>query len=144
MNAIKDFATSFTSLNLHAINFLLWKKILSLTIFKIINVNRPRTFSFWFHLWGHQDSPLREGLGLWWLTPQGQNFENPTFVGYYHQKIQSRCPNPDRRPYIGKGISNSFKTNFNKNIAWGAHFQFHMTYFKYFIKTILKRTNKTQ
>ena len=44
MNAIKEFAISFSSLTLHAVNLLLWKKILSLTLFKIITVSRSSIF----------------------------------------------------------------------------------------------------
>ena len=42
LNAIKQFATSF-SLTLHAANLLLWKKILSFTLFKVLTVSRPST-----------------------------------------------------------------------------------------------------
>ena len=41
LNAIKEFATSISSLTLHTVNLLLWKKILSLTLFKINTVSRP-------------------------------------------------------------------------------------------------------
>ena len=43
LNAITEFTTSFPSLTLHADYLLLWKKIHSLTVFKIITVSRPRT-----------------------------------------------------------------------------------------------------
>ena len=43
MSAIKLFSTSFSSLMLYAANFLLWKKIISITLFKIITVSRSST-----------------------------------------------------------------------------------------------------
>ena len=57
---IKGFATSFPSLTLHAVNLLLWRKILSLTLLKIIAVIRPSTLLRVFFM-GAQDLQLRQG-----------------------------------------------------------------------------------
>ena len=43
MNAIEEFATSFLSLKLHAVNILIWKKIPSLALFKIITASKSST-----------------------------------------------------------------------------------------------------
>ena len=56
MKIIKS--NSFPSLTWHAINLLVWKKILSHTLFKIITVSRPNTLLgiFFTKRWG-KDSP---------------------------------------------------------------------------------------
>ena len=56
------FVTSLSSLTLHTVNLLLWKKILSLTLFKIIAVSRTTTLIRIF-LKERSDIPLREGTG---------------------------------------------------------------------------------
>ena len=43
MNAITEFATCSWCLTVHAVNLLLWKKILSFPFFKIITESRPST-----------------------------------------------------------------------------------------------------
>ena len=43
LNIITESATSFSSLILHAVKLLLWKKIVSLTAFDIIALSRPNT-----------------------------------------------------------------------------------------------------
>ena len=43
LNVVKDFSFSFSSLTLHAVNLLLQKKIISLTLFKTITASRPST-----------------------------------------------------------------------------------------------------
>ena len=62
-NPIKEFATSFLSLVLHAVNLLIWKKILSLILFKIMTVYRLNTLLRVLLMGrsGCQDVPLREG-----------------------------------------------------------------------------------
>ena len=42
-NTIREFATSFPSLILHAVNLLVWKKTFLLTLVKIIAISRPNT-----------------------------------------------------------------------------------------------------
>ena len=84
MNAIKEFATSFV--NLHAVNLLIWKKILSLTLFKIITVNGSSTLLRVF-LMGRSGCPTKGGnLGglpasqkvwtfpLCWISPPLKNW----------------------------------------------------------------------
>ena len=51
------FLTSFSSLTLHAVNILLWKKILSLTLFTLSHQPTLSGFS----LWRDQHVPPREG-----------------------------------------------------------------------------------
>ena len=61
LNTIKDFASSFPSLTLHAVNLLLWRKIISLTLFKFITIIRPSTLLRVLYM-GDEDLQLREGL----------------------------------------------------------------------------------
>ena len=60
MNTVKEFATFIPSLILHAVNLLLWKKILSLTLFKIITASRPSTLLKVF-LMGKSGCPNNRG-----------------------------------------------------------------------------------
>ena len=60
MNTVKEFATFIPSLILHAVNMLLWKKILSLTLFKIITASRPSTLLKVF-LMGKSGCPNNRG-----------------------------------------------------------------------------------
>ena len=90
LNAIKEFANPFLSLNLHAVNILIWKKVLSLTLFKIITVSRSSTLLRVF-LMGVSGCPTKGGnLGVF---QQARKFELSNSVGYYpHQKIKFSCP----------------------------------------------------
>ena len=86
LNAIKEFATSFSSLTLHAVNLLLWKKILSLTLFKIVIESRPSTLLRVF-LMGRLGC-LTKGGNWWWVSLQTQKFELSASVGYHtHLKL---------------------------------------------------------
>ena len=110
LNAFKEFATSFSSLTLHAINLLLWKKILSHTLFKIITVSRPSTLLRVFLM---RKSGCHTNGGNWrgagsFCKPKSLKF--PSSVGYHpHEKIESLCLSSDHRLHIAKkGTSNSF------------------------------------
>ena len=59
LNNIKDFATSFPSVTLDTMKLLLWKKILSLTLFKIISVMRTSTLHIVFFTRGLRCSTKR-------------------------------------------------------------------------------------
>ena len=61
LNTIKEFVTSFQSLILNAADFLLWKKILSITLFKMITVSRPSTLVRFF-LMGRSWCTTKGGL----------------------------------------------------------------------------------
>ena len=88
LNAIKEFSTSFLSLILHTVNLLIRKKILSLTLSKIIAVSRSSTL-LRFSIMGRSECPTKEGyLGvglpasrkvwtfpLCWISPH-QNTES--------------------------------------------------------------------
>ena len=112
-NPIKEFATSFLSLVLHAVNLLIWKKILSLILFKIMTVYRLNTLLRVLLMGrsGCQDVPLREGkIFFFWrgVSVQAKKFELCPSVGYHPYENLSPM-SPDHRLHIGKkGISNSF------------------------------------
>ena len=76
MDAIEEFATSFLSLNLHAVNILIWKKIPSLTLFKIITVSRSSTLLRVFMI-GKLGCPTKGGK--LWAVPESQNVWNFPF-----------------------------------------------------------------
>ena len=102
MNAIKEFATSFSSLTLHAVNLLLWKKTLSITLFKTITISRSSILLRVF-LMGIPGCPAKGGnCGVSPWKPKNLNFP-----------LWSPPPKNwvlNHRPHIGKkGISNSFR-----------------------------------
>ena len=70
---------SIFNLTLHVVDFLLWNTILSLTLFKIIMVSRPK---FWTFLFVEYHS--------------------------LNQNKKPHCPSPDHRSHIGKKIFNNF------------------------------------
>ena len=89
MNGLEKFATSFLFLNLHAVIILIWKKILSLTLFKIITVSRSSTLLRVF-LMGRSGCPTKRGnLGglsgsqkVWtfsfcWVSPPPKKLSHP-------------------------------------------------------------------
>ena len=131
------FDTSFSSLILHAVNLLLWHKILLLTLFRIIAVKRPTTFVRVF-LMGRPECFTKGGK---WqgVSLQFQKFELSPFLGYCpQQKIEFPYPSPDHRPHIGKnGIYNSFSKSFTKNFACGNIFSYTiMTYLKSLMEVV--------
>ena len=79
LNTIKEFATFFSSLTLHAINLLLWKKILSLTIFKIITVNRS-SFLLRVFLLGRSGYPTNRGHCRWGSTCKSKSLNFPLLL----------------------------------------------------------------
>ena len=111
LNTIKDFATPFLSLTSHTINLLLWKKIVSLTLFKIITVITSSTLIRVFFVGGSGYETEGRGLGTA-LPTHSQNFEpSPPFLLYIFQpKIEcspfhpflhvSTHPSFDCRPLI--------------------------------------------
>ena len=114
MNTIKKLVISFSSLALHALNSLLWKKILSLTLFKIMSIRRPTTLNRVFltgtsgcltkggNLGGLPANPKDSTFAFCWISPPRKNCVP--------------CLSPDHKPYIGeKAISNSLYTNFTKS-----------------------------
>ena len=87
MNTSKDLVISFPSLSLHAVNLLLWKRIISVTLFKIITVIRSSTLLGVLFI-GDQDFQPRKGLGRA-LPTHAQNFEPPLSVGCHpHKKVE--------------------------------------------------------
>ena len=124
MNAIKGFATSFSSLTLDAINLLLWKKILSLTLFKISTVSRPSTLLRVFDM-GRLVCPAKRECG----SHCGGLPANPKVLTFSFSwisrwpKIKSPCPSLDHRPHIGEKVPRL--TNFTSNVTCGIYFQSH-------------------
>ena len=91
---------SLSSLTLHPADLLLWKKIVSLTLFKIIAVCRLSTFLRVF--------VKERSRGI---TPP-KNWV-PLSLPW------------SKKTYLKKGISNSFRTNFTIDFACGVRFQLH-------------------
>ena len=90
MNGIEEFATSFLSLNLHAVSILIWKKMLSLTLFKIITVSWSGTLLRVF-LMADQVVPLKEVICG--VPQQAKKFELSPTVGYhFHRKLSDSVP----------------------------------------------------
>ena len=106
------FVTSLSSLTLHTVNLLLWKKILSLTLFKIITVSRTTTLIRVF-LMGRSGYPTKGGN---WVRVSLQGLHARTFLFCWISpppKNHVSCPSPDHRSHIGKkGNSYSFYQNF--------------------------------
>ena len=127
MNAIQEFATSFSYLTLHAVNLLLWNKILSLTFFKIITVSRISTLlrDFVMGRLGYHTKGGIMGAGGVYL--QDQTSELSPSVGYHsHQKIEPPCPYLNHRSHIGKkAYLMAFRQILPKIFAWGIYFQQH-------------------
>ena len=123
MNTIKIFVTSFPSLTLHAVNLLLWKKIPSLTPFKIITVKGPGTLTRVF-LVGRSGCPTMGGnwVGDFPARPKIWTFP----FCWISPPLKSRvlCPSSDDRPHIEKKIS-LIKQIVTKIFACGMHFQLH-------------------
>ena len=124
MNTIKDFATSFPSITLHGVHLLLWKKIHSLTLFKIITIIRPSTLLCVFFV-GDQDLQLREGLGKA-LPTHDQNFVPHRFVGchfppknwvFFLSFMLYPVPLLITDYTLENNIFDSFKTNFNNKFS---------------------------
>ena len=93
--------TTFSCLTLHAINLLLWKKILSLNLFKIITVGRSTTL-IKVLLMGRSGCRTK-GRDSKGGSLKTQKFEISPSVEYHpHQKIEFLCSSPDHRPHIGK------------------------------------------
>ena len=104
LSTIKIFVTYFSSVILHPVNLLLRKKILSLTLFKIITVSRPSTLIRIF-LKERSGCPTkgRNWAGDFRASPKMWTFPS---VGYHpRSKIESLCLSPDHRPYIEKKVS---------------------------------------
>ena len=127
LNTNREFATSTSPLILHAVNLLLWNKILSLSLYtlhtisflKIVTVGRPSTLLRVF-LIGRSRCPTKgEILGgkLWLLA---KKFELTSSVWYNSVKKLI--------PLVPSLISNSLKTDFTKYSACGANFQLHVHY----------------
>ena len=94
----KEFASFFSPLTLHAVNLLLSKKILPLTLLKIMTVSRPSTILRVF-LMGKLGCPTKEGN--WGVFLKVQKFKFSPSVGYHpYQKTESPCPSSDHRPHI--------------------------------------------
>ena len=104
LNTIKLFVTYFSSLILHPVNVLLWKKILSLTLFKVITVSIPSTLIRIFFMersgcptkgrnWveDFRASPKMWTFPFCWISPPLKNWDP--------------CPSPDHRPHIEKKVS---------------------------------------
>ena len=121
-------------------NLLLWKKILTLTHFKIITLIRPSTLPKVFFMGGSGVGTRGGGDcgGLSPVMPKILNFTHLVNVTP-HQKVGSfsfsscfTLYSLDWDHILEKRISNSFQTNLTKNFACGAHFQIHF-HFSYFI-----------
>ena len=115
LNTIKEFTTSFLSLNLHGLNFLIWKTIIWLPVFKIITVSRSSTL-LWVvlmggsgcHTAGENSGVLPANQKVWTFPFRWISLPPKTWVPL----------SPDYRPHsVKKGISNSFSTNFIKKFA---------------------------
>ena len=126
MNTIKHFA-SFPSLTLHTVNLLLWKKMLSLTLFKIITVSRPSTL-FKVLLMGRSGFPFKGGTWGGWsiLTSKISNLPLPLDI-----TPASFNPAPKNWVFLDpllilelKGICYSFLTNLTKNFTCNAREEF--------------------
>ena len=94
-----EFSTSFSSLTLYAVNLLLWKKIISLTLFKTITISRPSTlqnFPYGEIKKSYQGKEIRGGgpharLKVWTLPACWISLPVP-------------LPSADHRPHIGKKV----------------------------------------
>ena len=104
MNTIKIFVTSFPSLTLHAVNLLLWKKIPSLTPFKIITVKGPGTLTRVF-LMGRSGCPTMGGNWVGDFPARPKIWTFPFCWISPPLKSQVLCPSSDDRPHIEKKIS---------------------------------------
>ena len=93
MNAIKEFATSFSSLTLHAVN------LLPLNLFKIITVTRPSTLQNFPYGEIRMSKQGRElgGASPWWLKIW-------TFL-FCWVSPPVALPSPNQSPHTGKKIS---------------------------------------
>ena len=109
LNIIKDFATSFPSLTLHAVNVFVWNKILSFTLFKIITVIRPSTLLRMFLMGGSGFATKgRTGEGSphscpkFWVSPFYW-MSLPTINWALHSFLFAPLrPSLDCWPHIGK------------------------------------------
>ena len=121
----KELASSFSPLTLHAVNLLLSKKILSLTLLKIMTVTRPSTILRVF-LMGKLGCPTKEGN--WGVFLKVQKFKFPLLLDITPTKKLSHPVPPliTGHIYVGKkDISNSFYINFIKHFACAVYFQLH-------------------
>ena len=99
LNAVEEFATCPLSLNLHALNILIWKKILSLTLLKIITVSRSSTLLSVF-LMGRSGCPTKRGnLGG---LPASQTVWTFPFFWISSPLKSWVLLFPDHTPYIGE------------------------------------------
>ena len=109
LNTIKDFATPFPSLTLHAVNLFPWKKIL--TLFKIITAIRPSTLLRFFLM---RRSGFSTKGGTWSrVSPSCPKFWTPLLLDVTsHQKTEpplflhvSPHPSPVHRQHNEKKVS---------------------------------------
>ena len=102
MNAIEEFATSLLSLNLHAVITLIWKKILSHTLFKFITISRSSTLLRVF-LMGRSGCRTKEG-NLAGLLASQKVWTFP--FCWISTPLKNWFPlSPDHTQYIGKKVS---------------------------------------
>ena len=97
------FVTSFSSLTLHVVNLLLWKKLLSLTLSKIITVSIPLTLTRAF-LMGRSGCPTEGGNrgGSPWKS-KILNF--PLLLVSFSPKIEFTVPLLITDHILGKKVS---------------------------------------
>ena len=89
LSTIKEFVTSFSSLTLHAIDLLLWKKILSFTLSKIVTVSRQSILLRFFFL-ERLGCSTNWTLSFFCISPPPKNWF-PLSVS-------------DHKPYVGKKV----------------------------------------
>ena len=121
-------------LYMHAITLLLWKKILSLFLFKVITLNRPSTLfrivfmerSGCLTKWVIRGFPLQATLNFLFLLDTT-----------LHQNIESHCPSPNQRTHIEKKVLRiAFRKTLPKILLWVRIFSYTvMTYLKTLVWT---------
>ena len=130
MNAIEEFATSLLSLNLHAVITLIWKKILSHTLFKFITISRSSTLLRVF-LMGRSGCPTKGG-NLARLLASQKVWTFPFCC--ISTPLKNWVPlSPDHTQYIGKKVSlTAFRQILSKTRFFSNTIK---TYLKKFIRT---------
>ena len=106
LNTIKDFTNTFPSLTLHAVNSLLWKKILSLSLFKIITFSRTCLIP-WIFLIGILGFPTKGEASGRESSVKHKIFGMSLLldITFLTKKNESLCSYSDHRPHIGKKVS---------------------------------------